>query len=583
MISRQMKVRFVLSILLFMCAMVGLGFRLAFLQLAPHDGFCERVEHARKFERELSVRRGDICDRNGSHNILALDLAVKDICADPREVVRSNAVREVASRLSEYLELPTDKIAVKLNHPNRRYARIKRFVPADLADEIRKEDLAGVFFRDANVRYYPQGSFMCHVLGFVNYEGVGSAGIEQYKNSILKGIPGIMEGHFDAKRHELYLQRGRCIPGKEGSSIQLTLDQNVQHIVEKALDDVLAKYEAKGAWCIIQRVRSGEILAMASRPAYDLNEFGSASDNVKLNRAISYVYEPGSTMKAACFAAALNEGVVTPDTMFSCEGGAWSYKGKVLHDCHDYGRINVADGLKFSSNILTAKVSLMLGNKRLYKYLHDFGIGKPLGIDLPGEEIGIFHPVSKWSGISPTRIAIGQGVAVTALQMLGVYCTIANSGYLMRPHVIKRITDSDGSVVYDAEPQVLAPVIRPDTAATMCRLLGRVTEVHGTGTRARFEGYKVAGKTGTAQKAVRGGYSHTDYMASFVGFFPVEKPEIGIIVVVDEPRKSHYGGVVAAPAFSMIAADVARCLEIRPGKPAGESTAWKKSAVRAEG
>ncbi len=340
----------------------------------------------------------------------------------------------------------------------------------------------------------------------------------------------------------------------------------MQHIVEKALDDVMEEFAANGAWCIIQRVKTGEILAMASRPAYNLNAFGSVSDDAKLNRAIGCVYEPGSTMKAACFAAALNEGIVSPDTVFKGEGTAWSYAGRLLHDCHDYGNLTVEDGLKKSSNIMTAKIALMLGNDRLYSYLHAFGIGKKLGVDLPGEEFGIFHSTKKWSKISPTRISIGQGVAVTALQMLGVYCTIANHGYLMRPYVVQSVISSGGDVTYEAKPQVLARVIRADTAATMCRMLGRVTEEHGTGTRARFEGFKVAGKTGTAQKPVRGVYSKTDFVASFVGFFPVDDPEIGIIVVVDHPtKKSHFGGVVAAPAFSVIAENVARCLEIQPG------------------
>ncbi len=566
MISRSMKVRFILCILFFMSAMIGLGSRLAFLQLGPNEEFCNSVDERRRFAKEIRVRRGDICDRNGLHNLLALDLAVKDVCAAPVDVVKSNAVLRVASSLAEHLGLPVDEVAVKLNCPNRLYARIKRFVPTDLAEEIDEEKLPGVFLRDANVRYYPQGSFMCHVLGFVNYQGIGSAGIEQLKHRDLTGTSGVLEGQLDARRHEVHAKRGLHNPGVAGSDVQLTLDQNVQHIVEKALDDVMEEFAAKGAWCIIQRVKTGEILAMASRPAYDLNEFGSVGDDAKLNRAISYVYEPGSTMKAACFAAALNEGVVSPDTVLSCEGGAWYYKGKILHDCHDYGNLTVEDGLKKSSNILTAKVSLMLGKDRLYNYMHAFGIGQKLGIDLPGEELGIFHPVKKWYGISPTRIPIGQGVAVTALQMLGVYCTIANHGYLMRPYVVQRVVSTDGDVTYEAEPQVVARVIRADTAATMCRMLGRVTEEGGTGTRSCFEGFKVAGKTGTAQKPVRGGYSSTDFVASFVGFFPVEEPEIGIIVVVDHPtQKSYYGGVVAAPAFSTIAENVARCLEIQPG------------------
>jgi cell division protein FtsI (penicillin-binding protein 3) len=562
--NRQMALRFVMSAVFFLLAMVGLGSRLAFLHLGPHSELRQSVERNRQFEKEISVRRGNICDRGGRYNILALDLAVKDICADPKVIVESNAVLEVASRLSEKLELPVDEVAVKLNRPKRRYARIKRFVPEEIASDIRSETLPGVFFRDANVRYYPHRSFMCHVLGFVNYEGVGSAGIEQRMNSYLKGCPGVLEGQVNAKRQELYLQRARYVPGLEGNDVQLTLDQNVQHIVEKALASAVEEHHAKGAWCIVQRVRTGEIMAMASLPAYDLNDFGTSSADVRLNRTIGYVYEPGSTMKAACLAAALNEGIVTPDTVLNCENGLWYYQGRPLRDYHPYGDLSVADGLKKSSNIQTAKIALMLGNDRLYRYMHAFGIGKSLGLDLPGEEQGIFHKPARWSGISPTRIPIGQGVAVTALQMLGVYCTIANDGFLMRPHVIQRVTDSDGNVVYDAEPQVMERVIRPEVAATMRKLLARVTEEGGTGRRAQVEGFSVAGKTGTAQKPIPGGYSDTAHVASFVGFLPAENPELGIIVVVDEPQPIHTGGRVAAPVFGSIASEVARCLELRP-------------------
>lgn len=562
--NRRMAVRFVVSAIFFMLAMIGLGSRLAFLHLGPHAEFRSRVKQARRFEKEIHVRRGNISDRGGAHNILALDLAVKDVCADPKVIVESNAVLEVAASLSDYLDLPVDEIAVKLNRPSRRYARIKRFVPEDQANAIAEQDLTGLFFRDTNVRYYPYGSFMCHVLGFVNYEGVGSAGIEQRLDSYLKGCPGVLEGKVNALRQELYLQRARYVPGLEGNDVQLTLDQHVQHIAEKALDRVMEKHHAKGAWCLVQQVRTGAILAMASRPAYDLNDFATSSADVRLNRAIGYVYEPGSTMKAASFAAALNEGLVEPDTVLSCEQGVWYHKGRPLRDCHAYGDLSVADGLKKSSNIMAAKLGLMLGNDRLYRYLHAFGIGRKLGIDLPGEEVGIFHPTSRWSGISPTRIPMGQGVAVTALQMLGVFCTIANDGYLMRPHVIQRVVDHDGSALYEAEPQVLARVIRPETAATMRRLLARVTEQGGTGRRARVDGFAVAGKTGTAQKPIPGGYSDTAYVASFVGFLPAQDPELGIIVVVDEPQPVHVGGVVAGPVFKAVASDASRCLDIRP-------------------
>jgi len=311
-------------------------------------------------------------------------------------------------------------------------------------------------------------------------------------------------------------------------------------------------------------VKTGEILAMVSRPAFDLNRFYDTDTDVRLNRAVGANYEPGSTMKAAAFAAAFNEGIVSPDTVFDCENGGWYYKGKLLRDSHPYGMLTVADGLKKSSNILTAKLALMLGNDRLYQYLRAFGFGEVTGIDLPGEEAGIFHPPSQWYGISPTRIPIGQGIAATGLQILGLYCTIANDGYRMRPYVVRRVTDSEGQVVYEGKPEVVAQVIRPETAALMRELLATVAEEGGTGRRAQIDGgVRVAGKTGTAQKPVAGGYSPTDYVASFVGFLPVEDPEIGIIVVVDNPKPLYYGGTVAAPAFGKIAGELSRYLGIQ--------------------
>jgi cell division protein FtsI (penicillin-binding protein 3) len=297
---------------------------------------------------------------------------------------------------------------------------------------------------------------------------------------------------------------------------------------------------------------------MASRPGYNLNEFNRTSPDERLNRAIGVNFEPGSTFKAAAFAAALNEGIVTPETVFDTENGSWFYKGKSLRDVSRQSRLTVAEGLQKSSNILTAKMSLMLGNDRLYAYLRAFGIGSPLGIDLPGEESGIFHPPERWYGISPTRIPIGQGVATTALQVLTVFSTIANDGYRMRPYVVRRIRSSDGEVLVENQPSVAARVIRPDTAATMRWLLQTATEPGSTGTRARIAGIDVAGKTGTAQKPGPGGYSNTDYIASFVGFFPVQDPVIAMIVVADEPKPVTGGGRVAAPVFAAIGQEITR-------------------------
>ncbi len=562
--SRQGPYRVYVSSSMLSLAVIGLGIRLAFLHLGSHEETRARFDRSRSYERKILAGRGAVHDRNGDGNVLAMNLGVKNVCIDPAVTSKDEHVIETACRLAEVLDVPADEVAVRMKQSERRFAYVKRFVQPETVDQVQALDINGLFFRDATIRHYPQKSFLCHVLGFVNHMGIGSAGVEQQLDSYLRGSPGIMEGRVNAMRQELYIRRGRYVPALEGANVTLTIDQNIQYMVEKALDGVMEEHRAEGAWAIVQRISTGEILAMASRPGFDLNEFRHAPDLAKLNRAIGYVYEPGSTLKPAVIAAALEEGTVTPDTMFDCENGAWSYKRRILRDYHAYSRLNVADGLKKSSNILTAKVSLTLGDEGLNRYLRAFGLGRKLGIDLPGEESGILHPVKRWSGISATRISIGQGVAVTALQMLGAVCAIANDGFLMKPYVVREVRSGTGEILHRSDPEVVSRPISIQTAQTMRHLMGRVTEDDGTGRRAQVPGYSVAGKTGTAQKPVAGGYSSTEHVASFVGFLPVEQPEIGVIVVVDNPQPLHTGGVVAAPAFSEIAGPAIRYLNV-PG------------------
>lgn len=564
MTEKRTQFRFAVAAAILMLALAGLGIRLAFLHIGRHDKTLASVSKTRRVERKLLAARGNIYDRNGCNNTLALSLAVKNVCVDPSVVLKSNMVVEVASKLSEDLNVPVDALAVRLNRPGRRYERVKRFVLEEDLRDIVEAELPGVFFEKQIIRYYPHKSFMCHVLGFVNYEGVGSAGIEQSADRFLRGCHGLVENQVNALRQDLYWDEGRYIPAIKGADVTLTLDQNVQFMVEQALDKVMETHSPRGAWAIVEKVRTGEILAMASRPAYSLNEFTDSRKKARVNRAIGHVYEPGSTFKAIAFAAAFNEGLVREDQIIDCEDGSWFHSGRFLRDYHSYSQLSVADGLKKSSNILTAKVALMLGKQRAYRYLKEFGIGEKAGLDLPGEERGILHHVSQWSNISLSRLAIGQGVAVTALQMLGVFCAIANDGFLMRPYVVKEVRGHDGSILLKREPEVLNRPITWETAARMRRLLRRVTEDGGTGRGAAVEGYDVAGKTGTAQKPVAGGYSSTDYMASFVGFLPAKDPEIAIIVVVDEPQPYHTGGKVAGPAFKEIAEQTVRYLAVVP-------------------
>jgi len=561
--ERGVKLRIGFTAVSLLLAIIGLGVRLAFLHILTKDEVREQIGRNRRIESTLLAPRGKIFDRKDEKNILALNLVMKDVCADPSQI-SEEGVDVVSAKLAKQLDMPRAEIGAKLGRENCQFVYLRRFMPEEKAKRVEDLELEGIFLQERRVRYYPQGSFMCHVLGFVNHEGQGSAGIEQNMQRFLKGSPGYLATGVDARRRELYLMRERFLKPVEGGNVTLTVDQNIQYMVEKALDETVAEHNAKGAWVIVQKVRTGEILAMASRPDYDLNEFRFSSENDRLNRAVGYVYEPGSTFKALTIGAAINEGIVTKDTVFDCENGSWIYKRRALRDYHPYGKLSVEDGLKKSSNILTAKIAVSLGDEKFYDYLRAFRIGKPTGLDLPGEEGGILHPVSKWSGISSSRIAIGQGVAVTALQMLGVYCTIANDGYMMKPYVVKRIESSDGKVVYEGKPEMIARPITSKTAATMRAMLARVTEKGGTGRRARVDGIAVAGKTGSAQKPIAGGYSDTAHIASFVGFLPAEDPEIAIIVVVDDPQPIHTGGRVAAPAFGEIAGQVSRYLNIAP-------------------
>lgn len=553
------------AVILFIAAGTGaLAVRLFFLHLGGDGRLRQRVELLRRAEIELLPSRGRILDRTG--NVLAVNVAMKNVCADPYVIARSGHSRFVAYHLARALGLDPRSLVVRLQRPGRRFAYVKRRIPLEQADTIARMRLHGVFMEDTTARYYPLGELMCHVLGFVNMEEKGCAGVELTYDRFLRGSGGLVVTQLDGRRRELYHRRLVEMPPFEGMDVYLTLDMRAQYIVEEALRKALERYRARGAWAIVQRVKTGEIVALASLPSFDLNRYRTASEEAMLNRAIGYIYEPGSTFKVAVLAAALNEGVVTPEDVVDCEGGAWWYRGKVLHDHQAYDRLTVADVLKKSSNIGAAKVALRLGEERLARYLRGFNVGRRLGIDLPGEQAGILREPDQWSAISATRIAIGHEVGVTSLQMLNILCCIANKGLMLRPHVVSMVADTDGSVIYRAVPTVIGHPIDRDTAQVMLALLRRVTEAGGTGVKAAISGCPVAGKTGTAQKPICGGYSRSDYIASFVGVLPADDPDLGIIVVVDTPQPLHAGGRVAAPVFAEIAQELLGVLDLGAGR-----------------
>ena len=560
MIEPAYKARMGFIILSGILMLGGLGYRLAFLHLGPNQEREERIMSLRQSERVIAAERGRILDRRG--NTLAMDLITQDVWIDPMMIQRRGHGDFIAVHLARLLQVSPAMIQDRMAREGREYEMIKPRVHQDIADQIGRMQLHGVHFTEVMTRFYTQGSLMSHVLGFTNLEGMGSAGIEQHLQSTLRGTPGWRVTERDGRRREVYSRRQLDIPPGPGHDVQLTLDQNLQFMMEEALDWGLEEFGGQAAWAIIMRVRTGEILAMASRPTYDLNEFRHSSQEERRNRTISYNYEPGSTFKVAVLAAAFNEGLIQPTDIIDCENGRWYYQGRPLRDYRPHGLLTVADVLQKSSNIGSAKIALMMTPAKLENYLREFGTGRLTGIDLPGEEAGILAPRSRWSGISVTRIAMGHEVAVTALQQLMQVNAIANDGFLMKPYVVQRVQTRDGIVIRENEPQVVGQPIRRDTAALMRELMERVTETGGTGRAAAMEGYRVAGKTGTAQKPIPGGYSDRLNIASFVGFLPADDPEISMVIVVDEPLPLRTGGAVAAPIFKRIATDAVRYLDI---------------------
>ncbi len=571
--------KFLIGIIAFaiFAILLGVGVQLCFLHIWNHS----TVEPERSFSAEVLACRGRIFDRNGGTEAgvpLAETLPAKLVFLDPQDERFNQRKRTipreyVAEELGRILQMPASEILTQLQRTDSRYIKLTTTIDDDVIEELKTRSslkakdkfLPGVNMDPSFIRRYPLGGLMSHVVGFVNKEGVGSAGIEQSFNTELKGVPGKISGKVNARQEELRNLRYEDVPAIPGVDVYLTLDMNIQASAERELRIAAEKYKATAGFVIVQRVKTGEILAMASYPEYNPNEYSKSTDEERQNKAMAISYEPGSTLKAVTVAAALNEGLVTPETTYDVGNGTWPYGGFILRD-HVKGHIDITTAVKKSSNIVCAQLSLVLGKERMWNYLRAFGFGTPYGVSLPGEAKGLMRPAKEWANVDATRIAIGQGVAVSGLQLLNAYCTIANGGKLMRPYLIDRVVGADGKVMKQNTPEVIGRPIRAATAAQMRTMLEGVTEEGGTATRATVKNYTTAGKTGTAQIYLvdQHRYSQSEYHASFVGYFPATAPEVAILVVIERPQPQHYGGVVAAPVFARVAEDTATYLSIQP-------------------
>jgi cell division protein FtsI (penicillin-binding protein 3) len=539
--------------------------RLVVLQVFDAGSLDQAAARQRLTVIDLPATRGRIFDRNLGD--LALSVPARAIWADPRLVKDKQAS---AARLSRILGIPRAKLADRLALKSH-FVYLARRIPKQTGDRIQRLRLPGVFVEVDVARRYPSGSVAAQVLGFVDAEGNGVAGIEQQYDGLLRGHEGKIQLERDPQGRAIPQGRRSLEPAVPGTDLVLTIDQQLQYVTEQALAKAVHDHKAKAGSVVVMSPRTGEILTMANVPDFDPNRIAGSKPEARKNRAIADVFEPGSTNKTITAAAALQHGVVTPKTETIVPDNLPLCPEKTFHDSHSHAPelMTFADIVAKSSNVGTIMTARNLGKDRLYQAELDFGYGRRSGVDLPGESPGIVRAAKDWYCTDLGTNAIGQGVAVTVLQMASVYATVANHGVLRAPTLLRGTVDARGRVA-KADRRPGRRVLSARTAKSLSKILEGVVEEGGTGTAAAMDEWRVAGKTGTARvpDTVHGGYLPGAYVGSFIGFAPAERPQVVVAVVIDRPTRGYYGGSVAAPVFKEVAATALRRLGVVPTLPA---------------
>lgn len=568
-LGKGVRIRIRLIGVIFTIGFVLVATRAFDLQVLQGKQWHERADRQHQKTIPLTPQRGTIFDSNGEE--LAVSVDVDSIYVEPRKLEdRAAATKQLAKALG----LPRETVKAKLKG-NSNFVWLRRQVSPDQSEKIRSLNLKGVGMIKEPRRFYPNSNIAAHLLGFTGLDPKGLEGLELKYDKEILGRGGYLVMERDALGRGLGTGLPQVQGATRGHDLYLTLDKNLQYIAERELADGLRKTKAKAGTVVMMEPATGKVLAMASYPEYNPNSFFRHKPSQWRNRAVCDSYEPGSTFKVFLMAAALNEAVVSTSQKIDCENGKFRVGGKNIHDHKKYQKLTPAEIIKYSSNIGSAKIGKLLERKAFYGYLQDFGFGQQTGIDLPGEAVGLLRPPSKWFEVDLANISFGQGVSVTPIQLATAVSAIANGGYLMEPYVVDRVVDSQGQVSQQNKPRVVRKVIARDVAQTVTRMMEMTTEEGGTATNARVPGFRVAGKTGTAQKvdAVTGTYSVDKRVASFVGFLPAEDPRLVMLVSIDEPKKVVYGGLTAAPVFSRIAAQAMQYLKVQPNETisAGET------------
>lgn len=566
--------------------------RLVWLQVVDHSKYME--EAARQQERTIAVapRRGYLYDRN--LHALAMTVEATSVYAVPIEIASKDdpradeKYRAVGGTLARIVHTdPHDRytsarwIAARLR-ASRNFAWIARRLDAKTIARIKALRIQGIYYQKEYKRYYPNQQLAAQVLGYVGAEGNGLGGLEFEYNDALRGTPGRELLAIDARSHVLGSRERDPQPGK---NLVLTIDQNIQFIAEHALDEVMKSRRPLDAIAVVQDPNTGQILALAMRPTFNPNDYIDATPLERRDLAVSDVYEPGSTFKLVTYSAALNQGVTNPGQIINCQGGKIDLAGRIIHDDHPNYLLTTAQALWKSSDVAAIKLALRLGPDTFYHYIRAYGFGSRTGIELPGETRGLLRPPNRWQASSIGSIAIGQEVAVTPIQLISMVSAIANGGTYLPPHIVMDETGEtpgNGLKPDPFHPEMNIPnplppgahrVISSETSATMRKLLEGVV-LYGTGRPAQLDGYSAGGKTGTAQKidVLTHRYSKTHYIASFVGFAPVNDPAVTVMVVVDSPHGDYYGTSAAAPVFKEIMQQTLEYLGVPHDEPLEPTT-----------
>ncbi|HEX9984390.1 MAG TPA: penicillin-binding transpeptidase domain-containing protein [Thermoanaerobaculia bacterium] len=538
--------------------------RLVQIQLVRHDHYVARAKKQQERTVALDPVRGSILDARG--RVLAESVAAESIYADPQVISdRKATAKKLAS--VQALGMTAREIEAKLRAGGS-FTWIARQLPLETTAAVRKLKLPGIYFLEAHRRSYPRHTLAANIIGYVGIDGEGLGGIEHSLDEQIQGAPGKVTLLQDA-RAGMYLVGGDGPNApRDGHDVVLTIDSVVQYIAERALQRAVEKANATGGSVVVMDPSNGSILAMASYPTFDPNRFRAYPAAAWRNRNVQDLYEPGSTFKIVAASAGLEERLVTPSQMVDCNNGSIRIANVEIreHGGNRYGMMSFEDVLVHSSNVGTIKVALGLGQTRFYSWIRKFGFGERTGLELPGEAIGLLRPTQKWSAVSNASMAIGQEIAVTPLQIVRAMAVVANGGVRVEPRIVEKVVDEDGKTLWQPKRAEPLRVTSEKTAAVMNEILKQVV-LRGTGSQAQLEEHIVAGKTGTAQKASRGGYSADKFVASFAGYVPADQPRLAMLVVVDEPRGGHYGGAIAAPVFREVAEATLRYLGVPPSRP----------------